>query len=342
MEERSIFIPDTEPESAARGQMPGLIPPVFPLLDADFNYLPEKYASYLHSITKQIDRPDLKVYKSNPYITNKICLKIICCGDNEEHFKRAVRECEITERLRGNSGIVWLLDCDIDPDNRRVALLEEEERGLTDYLSSEELHLLTLIQIGTGILDSLMQIQEAGYLYIDVHPGNLYYNEKHIKVGDFGNVIKLEEAGMYHDLTGVRNFMAPEVWRERIYSVQSVLYSTGMVLYWILNRCTPPFRPVNTEQDAFQKRMAGEEIPIPQMIQKYPEEMKKLYRWIQKMTAYHPEDRYNSFEEARKDLAEIGYDSILKEMEKPSDIYFTVGPGDQEMTVRTDFYADRS
>ena len=299
----------------------------------DYNLIPKKYASYLGVVTKYTDRPDLKVYKSNPYITHKICMKIICCEDDEERFKHAVKECEITETLRGKPGIVWMLDCDIDSANKRVTLLEEEERTLPDYLSSEELEPIYVAHIGTGILDSLMQIQRAGFLYIDVHPGNLYYDGKRIKIGDFGSVIKMEEAETYCGLTGVKSFMAPEVWKEKRYSVESVLYSVGMVLYWILNRCTHPFMPVLTEKDAFMKRVNGEEFPIPQILQKYPEDMKELYKWIQKMTAYDPEDRYRSFEEARNDLAIIGYDFFLKEMEKPSEICFTVGFGDYEKTI---------
>lgn len=106
-----------------------------------------------------------------------------------------------------------------------------------------------------------MQIQKAGFLYIDVHPGNIYYDEKRVKIGDFGSVLEKETAGDYHELTGVRSFMAPEVWKDKMYSVQSVLYSTGMVLYWILNRCTPPFMPIRTSQEAFEKKNGRRSVP---------------------------------------------------------------------------------
>ena len=171
-------------------------------------------------------------------------------------------------------------------------------------------------------------------MYIDIHPGNIYYDENRIKIGDFGSVIKIEEVSEYHELTGVKKFMAPEVWRDKLYSTQSVIYSVGMVLYWILNRCTPPFMPIRTEQEAFEKRMAGAPFPVPQFLQKYPEELTEIYQFIQKMTAYNPADRYESFEEAGRDLALIGYDYFVKEEDKTSsEVSFIVGTGDYEKTV---------
>ena len=312
-------------------------PPFF--AEVDTTFIPEKYRSCLQGMTKQIDRPDLKVFRSSPFREQPLCLKVICCESSEERFKRAVRECEITEMLRGNPGIVWMLDCDIDLVSKRVALLEEDEKPLPEYLSAETLYPITIAHIGTGILDSLMQIQKAGFLYIDVHPGNIYYDEKRVKIGDFGSVLEKETAGDYHELTGVRSFMAPEVWKDKMYSVQSVLYSTGMVLYWILNRCTPPFMPIRTSQEAFEKRMSGDPFPVPQFIQKYPEEMKELYMFVEKMTAYDPADRFQSFIDARRALSLIGYDFFVKEMEKSSKVSFTVGNGDLEKTVPPRFYS---
>lgn len=302
--------------------------------NADYNLIPKKFRLGVHWTTKEIDRPELKVFKNEPFSSQKLCLKIIYCEGREDRFNRAVKECEITEMLRGTPGTVWLLDCVIDREKKIVALLEEREKTLQEYLGSERLHTITIIHIGTGILDSLIQIWKAGFLYIDIHPGNIYYDENRIKIGDFGSVIKIEEVSEYHELTGVKKFMAPEVWRDKLYSTQSVIYSVGMVLYWILNRCTPPFMPIRTEQEAFEKRMAGAPFPVPQFLQKYPEELTEIYQFIQKMTAYNPADRYESFEEARRDLALIGYDYFVKEADKTSsEVSFIVGTGDYEKTV---------
>ena len=307
----------------------------------DYFEIPRKYRFSIGWTTAQIDRADLKIYRNSHYSSQKLCLKVICCEDNEDRFRRAVKECEITEILRGNPGIVWLLDYDIDPEKKVVALLEEGEKTLQEHLCSEYLYRSTMVHIGTGILDSLIQIQKAGFLYLDIHPGNIYYNEKRIKIGDFGSVIKLEEAEQYHELTGVKNFMAPEVWKDRTYSVQSVIYNVGMVLYWILNHCTPPFLPLRTKQEAFEKRMSGDPFPVPQCIQKYPGEMTDFYQCILKMTSYDPENRYKTFEEARHDLALIGYDYFLKELEEGySEVRYLAGIGECERTVLPRFYSD--
>ena len=292
--------------------------------------IPERFQSYAQSMHIAVDRPELKVLKTAFYGPRDVCLKLICCDDDEK-FRRAIYECEVTELFRGTPGIVWLLDCDIDYTQKRVALLEEKEISLADFFNQNDLEPLNIVHIGTGILDSLLRIKKAGFLYIDIHPGNLYYNEKHVKIGDFGSVLKLEEVPEYHGLTGAKNFMAPEVWKEKVYSEQSVIYSTGMVLYWIMNRCTPPFMPIRTNEEAFEKRMAGEAFPDPQILQKYPEFMEPLYSCIKKMTAYNPADRYESFDEARKALAVIGYDFLINEMEHSPSISFYVGNGEDEI-----------
>ena len=85
--------------------------------------------------------------------------------------------------------------------------------------------------------------------------------------------------------------------------------------------------------------MAGDPFPVPQFIQKYPEEMKELYMFVEKMTAYDPADRFQSFIDARRALSLIGYDFFVKEMEKSSKVSFTVGNGDLEKTVPPRFYS---
>ncbi len=87
--------------------------------------------------------------------------------------------------------------------------------------------------------------------------------------------------------------------------------------------------------------MSGDLFPVPQCIQKYPGEMTDFYQCILKMTAYDPENRYKTFERARQDLALIGYDYFLKELEEGySEVRYLAGIGECERTVLPRFYSD--
>ena len=165
---------------------------------------------------------------------------------------------------------------------------------------------------------------------MDVHPGNIYFNLKDgIKTGDFGSALKLEDVKDFHELTGAKGFMAPEVWRDRAYSEQSELYGAGMILYWILNHCNPPFMPIMPEEEAFTERMAGKPLPQPQFLLKYPEKLWALYRCVQRMTAFDPDKRYRSLAEARQALAVTGYDYYVESVEP----WFAAALGDTEETI---------
>ena len=289
-------------------------------------YIPQVFRSFEGRSYLKIDRPNMKLYEL--YGLQDMVLKILICED-EERFRRAVRECQTTDELRGKPGLVWLLDYITDQEQKTVGMLEEKETPLDVYLGKNLLSRTDIVRIGTGLMDSLLQLKADGYLHLDVHPGNVYFDGVKVKLGDFGSALKKSEAENFHELTGVKKFMAPEVWHEQKYSEQSDIYSSGMILYWILNHCKPPFLPAMKEDEAFACRMAGESFPVPQCMLKYPGELLGLYQCIEKMTAYDPGKRYETFEEVRKDLAICGYDYFTE----PSQMQYAAGIYDIEHTI---------
>ena len=315
----TIYDCDTDPGPFAFDREPGAAP--------GMELIPPKYRQYGLSWRLQHEHVGMQLYTF--YGDERQVLKILSCGENEEMFRRAVKECRITDALRGVPGVVWLLDCVIDPEKKTVALLEEMETPLPQYLSQNRVCRADVVKIGTGILDSLIRIRKAGYAHMDVHPGNFYFNHEGIKTGDFGSALKLEEVKDFHELTGAKAFMAPEVWKDRSYSEQSELYGAGMILYWILNHCNPPFRPIMTEEEAFTERMAGKPLPKPQFLLKYPEALQALYKCVERMIAFEPEKRYGSLQEARQALALTGYDYYTESIEP----WFLAGIGDSNATI---------
>jgi serine/threonine protein kinase len=86
--------------------------------------------------------------------------------------------------------------------------------------------------VALGVADAMNHIHKRDIILRNLNPGNIGFNEATGKVClfDFGNARHLKDCE--HDLiSGLPNYMAPEVMRAEGYSFASDVYSFAMVLY---------------------------------------------------------------------------------------------------------------
>lgn len=182
----------------------------------------------------------------------------------------------------------------------RMELLECLEK----YVKNNDMTVADVVSIGEDILSCLETCEENNIIHRDIKPANLFRNEKGVyKLGDFGIAKDVSASVGSLSYKGTENYMAPEVYMGKRYNSTIDIYALGIVLYKLLNRNRLPFMSQEkltsaSIEKAFQKRNTGE--PLPKPVQASDD----LYEVIQMMSAFKPEDRFQTATVAKKVLTE--------------------------------------
>ncbi len=209
--------------------------------------------------------------------------------------------------MQQTKGCRHLLQCNEDYTeitHNTVAI--EQSTPIVDLLCSHyyELSLKGLIKMATDVAKAWKECQKRGVLYRDIHVCNIYRsNDGTFKLGDFGsctNKFELKET------VGNQWFMAPETFVSGVFTESSAVYSISMVMYFILNNLRPAFWAQGCEDEALQKRMDGDNLPIPVGCINLPHHIRtKLDKFFNKVSASLPKERICSIAEFIYELEEL-------------------------------------
>ena len=180
--------------------------------------------------------------------------------DNEVMMLQRLKGCKHIVQLKGraNDGIVL------------EQLTPWSELLNSHYYHPKEAQLRNiLIQLTEG----LMECFDNGITYSDIHYNNVFVSKDGTyKWGDFGIAYQSTTDGhVPHQLYGAdgvalgsRWFMAPETYREGIFTQSSAVYSLAMLAYFVMNDMRPPFLSNDvSEIEALKKCLYGDVIQLP-------------------------------------------------------------------------------
>ncbi|KAI3402456.2 SWE1 [Candida oxycetoniae] len=81
------------------------------------------------------------------------------------------------------------------------------------------------------LLNGLKFIHSRNYLHLDLKPSNIFITfEGNLKIGDFGLATKLPITEKDFDLEGDRNYIAPELINDKIYTPFADIFSLGLII----------------------------------------------------------------------------------------------------------------
>lgn len=211
--------------------------------------------------------------------------------------------------MQQTKGCRHILQCNEQyTDITQYTIAIEQSTPIVDLLCSHyyELSLKGLIKMATDIATAWKECQERGVLYRDIHICNIYRsNDGTFKLGDFGsctNDFDIKET------VGNQWFMAPETFMSGIFTETSAVYSISMVMYFILNNLRPAFWAQGYEDKALQKRMNGDNLPIPAGCINLPPHIKtKLDEFFRKVSAVLQKERICSIAEFTYELERLTF-----------------------------------
>lgn len=135
----------------------------------------------------------------------------------------------------------------------------------------------------------------------DIKPDNILINlDKILKITDFGLSKAFAESSLKGEVAGTPYWMSPEQFEDAGgCSIESDIYSFGVVLYQMASGNLPFKAPAVSEEEFIQKMYKFHKYaPVPKLDS-------EIFPVIEKCLAKKPEDRYKDFTELRQELENL-------------------------------------
>jgi hypothetical protein len=212
-----------------------------------------------------------------------------------------IEEARTLARL-SHPNIVSLLDAGSDEGRVFLALELVEGASLAQILDAaaqrgEPLGADAAIEVGAQAAGALAAAHSVGVVHRDVSPQNLLVDTTGtVKLADFGIARSLEAERTTGSVKGKLPYVAPERLRGEPYDHRVDLYGLGVVLYEIAAGVLPyegesvtgPLRRVSEARIALLRKTAGAAAPM-----------------IERLLAFHPDDRFDHAAELARALAPL-------------------------------------
>ncbi|MDQ7982746.1 MAG: protein kinase [Spiroplasma sp.] len=245
-----------------------------------------------------------KVYHAHDlYLNRSVAIKIINLDTNkidDLNKERFLQEIQAVSRIR-HPNVILVYDIFIDQKNWCLVLELLKGQTLKEYLTNiGVLSINETLNIMEKVLLGVNACHQVGIIHRDLKPDNILLTDNGaIKVLDFGiAMIDGREVKKHaHQVIGTMKYIAPEVVKFEPTTIQSDIYSLGIILYELLTG-KPPFFHKNPQL------LANKHIkePMPLIRDYNPKIPQSLENIILKATNKNPNKRYQSISDMAEDL----------------------------------------
>lgn len=170
-----------------------------------------------------------------------------------------MEEVDILGKLSKLEGFIPYEDCQIVPMENEVGydvyLLSPYKRSLEHFFRKNAMTQLGAVNLGLDICAALAVCRQAGYLYVDLKPGNIFLTaDQEYRIGDLG-FMKLESLKYVSLPDKYRSaYTAPEI-LDAFSAINTTVdvYAAGLIMYQAYNGGVLPF----------EGQSPAEELPAP-------------------------------------------------------------------------------
>ncbi len=269
--------------------------------------------------------------KRSQFLAKKVAIKLLDGG--QVNFETIQREAVLWEAASGHPNVLPIIDADAYDD--QVVIVSEYADGgsLSDRLQTEgKPTVKEAVELIIGVLNGLEFLHGRKIIHRDIKPQNILLQGKTPRLADFGISRAMQTGAVSSTIIGTDAYMSPEAFDGKR-SVQSDIWSVGVVLYQLLNGSLP--FPQDHPSERMFAVLTKDFEPLPAEI---PGGLREI---VQTALAKLPENRFLSAAAMREDLqkALVGIDyptHARTEVFDPSSLPASVGSQpnrDSEATV---------
>ena len=203
------------------------------------------------------------VYRAwDPNLEREVALKLVPATTTTEAVSGAFEEGRLLARVR-HPNVVTVYG--VEQVEGRVGIWMEFIRGqtLADEISSRgPIGPEEAARIGVDVCQALSAVHEAGLLHRDVKAQNVMRDaDGRVVLGDFGTGVRAaEHASSEPVVAGTPLYLAPEACRGELPTIQSDLYSVGVLLYFLVTGRHPVSG--RTLREVREAHAAGRHMPL--------------------------------------------------------------------------------
>ncbi len=246
-------------------------------------------------------------------LDRNVAIKILR-GDlaTDEKFVHRFQREALSASSLNHPNIVEVYDVGEDNGNYYIVMEYIEGKHLKELLKKRgKLTTSEVVDIMLQITDGMSVAHDSYIIHRDIKPQNIMILENGlVKITDFGIAMAMNATQLTqtNSVMGSVHYLPPEQANGKGSSLQSDIYSMGIVMYELLTGKLP-FKGDNAVEIAL-KHMRE---PMPDIHEELPSLPNSISNIILKATAKNPKNRYNDAREMHEDLKTCMNDERLKE-----------------------------
>ena len=280
----------------------------------------EKFG-YRFEIMRELGRgASAQVYLAfDAYAQREVALKItnpnLFSGEEDgvRNRKMWLNEARLAGKLR-HPFIVQVFEAG-STDNHDYLVMEFMPGGTLKQFASygKLLPVDRLVDILYKVCNALDYANKTGVLHRDIKPANILLGaDGNVKVSDFGAAFLIGSEATQIETVGTLHYMAPEQFKKATPTIQTDIYSTGVMAYQLLTG-RYPFESASHESLIYQK-LHGEMTPLEQARADIPQSLRFA---IHRAMHRDREVRYNSWKAFCDDLT-----ASMPDLPKPEETLY--------------------
>lgn len=277
------------------------------------------------------------VYKArDPRLDRHVAIKLISRSAtlDPKLFTMFEKEARAIARL-SHPNIVTIFEFDYSDQQPYIVMELLNGSDMSDSARLQDLSIAKKLDIIRQVCEGLSHAHQQEIIHRDIKPANIFLTEAGaVKITDFG-IARLSSGTMTTgSIMGTPEFMAPERLTTGKVDKRSDLFSTGVVMYWLLSG----IRPFAADDfNAVFYKILNHEPPDLTLIGVTAAQLAEINRVLHKSLAKDPEQRYASATDMAQDLRALEQWIALGTQPVPSgDTQNIQAPDEIAKTIRKD------